>query len=103
MYSISLGIVTNILFFPGILKGMIVKEQIKAARAMLDMKQSELAEKAGVSLATLNNIERGADSRVSTLKKIRAALENEGVEFTGERGGAPGLSLHLKRHSGDKL
>lgn len=72
---------------------MIVKEQIKAARAMLNMKQSELAKKAGVSLATLNNIERGSDSRVSTLDKIRKALESEGIEFIGEQTSEPGLRL----------
>lgn len=72
---------------------MIVKEQIKAARAMLNIKQSELASMAGVSLATLNNIERGADSRVSTLRKIKRALEKAGVEFTGAANNCPGLRM----------
>lgn len=57
------------------------------------MKQADLARKAGVSLATLNNIERGADSRVSTLKKIKDALESEGISFTGTPGESPGLHM----------
>lgn len=72
---------------------MIIKEQIKAARAMLDLKQAELADLAGISLATLNNIERGADSRVSTVDKIRRALESKGIVFTGGTDGPPGLTL----------
>lgn len=75
---------------------MIVKEQIRAARAMLDIKQSELAVMAGISLATLNNIERGADSRVSTLQKIEIALENEGIEFFGHADSLFGIRLKAK-------
>lgn len=72
---------------------MILKEQIRAARAMLNIKQSELAAKAGISLATLNNIERGADSRVSTLQKIAQALESEGIEFFEGTQGQPGICM----------
>ena len=68
---------------------MITVEQIKAARAMLDMKQHELAKKAGVSTGTLNNIERGfqKDPKISTLNAIQKTLKAEGIEFTeGEEG-----------------
>jgi len=56
--------------------------QIRAARALIGAKQSDLARAAGVSLATLNNIERGVgDPRSSTLERIETALAGAGVEF----------------------
>lgn len=62
---------------------MITVSQIRAARVMLNLKQKELAERAGVSVATLNNIERGAqtDPKLSTMRAIQQALEKEGIEF----------------------
>ncbi|MEQ8604110.1 MAG: helix-turn-helix transcriptional regulator [Marivibrio sp.] len=60
---------------------MITAAQIRAGRALINAKQSELAKAAGVSLATLNNIERGVgDPRVSTLEAIERALAGAGVE-----------------------
>jgi len=59
--------------------------QIRAARALIGAKQSELARAAGISLATLNNVERGVgDPRSSTLNAIERALENAGVAFAGD-------------------
>ncbi len=59
---------------------MISAAQIRAGRALLNIKQSELAKAAGVSLATLNNIERGiGDPRASTLQALERALELAGV------------------------
>jgi transcriptional regulator with XRE-family HTH domain len=56
--------------------------QIRAARALIGAKQSDLARAAGISLATLNNVERGVgDPRTSTLNAIERALETAGVEF----------------------
>lgn len=53
---------------------------------MIGLKQADLAVAAGISLATLNNIERGAsDPKSSTLTSIQRALEAAGVEFI-ERG-----------------
>lgn len=49
---------------------------------MLEVKQRDLAAAAGVSLATLNNIERGvADPRSSTLSAIERALNGAGIDF----------------------
>ncbi len=71
---------------------MIKGNQIRAARALLGWKQSDLAQASGLSLTALNNIERGAaDPRVSTLGAIQAALEAAGVEFTD--GDAPGVRM----------
>lgn len=63
---------------------MITSSQIRAARAIINAKQSELARAAGISLATLNNIERGVgDPRTSTLDAIERALRRAGVETDG--------------------
>ncbi len=66
---------------------MLTSAQIRAARAMINAKQSELAAAAGISLATLNNIERGvADPRASTLDAIERALFAAGIECESEGG-----------------
>ena len=60
---------------------MISSAQIRAGRALLNIKQSDLAKASGISLATLNNIERGiGDPRTSTLQAIESALQAAGVE-----------------------
>lgn len=78
---------------------MITIAQIRAARAMLGLKQQELAQKAGLSTGTLNNIERGVqtDPKLSTLKAIQKALEAEGVEFTEGAMGVVGVNLKPRR------
>ncbi len=56
--------------------------QIRAARALLGIKQSDLARAASVSLATVNNLERGfADPRASTVDALSTALSMVGVDF----------------------
>lgn len=75
---------------------MITTLQIKAARSLLDIKQKDLAKKAGVSVATLNNIERGAqtDPRLSTMNHIEQALRKEGITFINDQ--FEGIGVHLK-------
>lgn len=61
---------------------MISHRQVKAARALLEWKQSNLAESAGVSLTAVNNLERQIGSaRTDTVLAIQVALEKAGVEF----------------------
>ena len=61
---------------------MITPAQIRAARAMLGWKQTDLAAQAGVSEISIKNIERGTtDPRGSTLAKLQAAFEAAGVHF----------------------
>lgn len=63
---------------------MITSEQIRAARALLNWKQSDLAREAGLSLPSINNIERMIGSpRLSTLQTIQNALQGAGIEFLG--------------------
>lgn len=66
---------------------MISIEQIKAARALLNWNQQELAEVASMSKTALANIERGSASpRVESLNAIQKALEEGGIEFTDGSG-----------------
>jgi len=78
---------------------MITLEQIRAARAMLGLSQKTLAEKAGIAIATINNIERGVqtDPKLSTMKAIQGTLEHEGIEFTHDAWGGIGILLKQKR------
>lgn len=68
--------------------------QIKAARALLDWTQADLAKAAGIHLNVINNIERGTSSpRQNTLDRVQAALEGSGIAFLGARG------VELKRET----
>lgn len=80
---------------------MMTPTQIRAARALLGWKQTELAEAAGVSEISVKNIERGAtDARGSTLGKIQSALETAGLEIIPGGGasldGGPGVRLRKR-------
>lgn len=69
--------------------------QLRAARALVDMDQGTLAARAGVNINTISSMEkRGAEVLSSGLDKIRAVmmvLEAEGVEFLNH--GQPGVRL----------
>lgn len=56
--------------------------QIKAARALLDWSQDNLAEKSGLSIATIRKIEAGnASPRGKTNEQLRQAFEESGLDF----------------------
>lgn len=62
----------------------ITPEQIRAARALLRLEQTELAERAHVSVVTIRRLERDqGNQRVApgTLAGVRKALEEAGAEF----------------------
>ena len=64
--------------------------QIRAARALLNWTQGDLARAAKLSLAAVNNLERDASNpRLRTLTQIQSALEAHGVEFQN----GPGVRL----------
>jgi len=42
-------------------------------------------------IATLNRFETGRDARISTVEKLRSALEAAGVVFIAENGGGAGV------------
>ena len=79
---------------------MITSEQIRGARAMLRIEQSDLAARARVSLETIKRIERKPgqiSALAATLDAIRKALESAGVIFVVEENGeGPGVRLRKR-------
>lgn len=72
--------------------------QCRAARALLDWSQADLAEISKVATKTLADFERGHRvPYVRTLADIRKALENAGVVFVEENGEGPGVRLQKDR------
>src|SRR5438477_11393472 len=66
---------------------MITSDQIRAARALLRLDQSELAQRAHVSLATLRRVESGTEKPRPSQRAVSAvqhALEAAGVEFIND-------------------
>lgn len=59
---------------------MITPAQIRAARALIGWKQTDLAQASGVSEISIKNIERGAtDAKASTLGALQEAFRKAGV------------------------
>lgn len=77
---------------------MLTPDQLRAARALVKWSREDLADKAGVAAVTIKGFELlGADSKISTLNKLRRALEAAGVEFIDDGAhsfeGGPGVRL----------
>lgn len=64
----------------------ISSKQIKAARALLDWSQDDLAHSAQLSIATIRKLELGFVPRCSTASTLRRAFEASGIEFLDSEG-----------------
>ena len=72
-------------------------EHVRAARMLLRWEQKNLAKRSGISLPTIKRLETRPGplgAYASTLAAIRAAFEDEGIEFFN--GEAPGVRLHRR-------
>lgn len=69
--------------------------QLKAARALIDMSQGELAKRAGVNINTVVFMEKRGTENISSaadkVQAVRQALEDAGIEFLNH--GQPGVRL----------
>jgi transcriptional regulator with XRE-family HTH domain len=66
---------------------MITSRQIRAARGLLNWKQSDLAKSAKISLKAINNMEQElVVPRVNSLLAVRATLEAHAIEFLPNQG-----------------
>jgi transcriptional regulator with XRE-family HTH domain len=79
---------------------MISAAQIRAARALLNISQAELAEIASVHVATIRRLEASTQVRgaADTLWRIERAFAGAGIEFIAEEG-AKGAGVRLGRPS----
>lgn len=85
---------------------MMTAAQLRAARALLGIDQKTLAEKAGVSVPTIQRMEAsGGNVRgiVDTLTKVIEALDTAGVELIGDNArsesGGRGVRLRQPKQS----
>lgn len=77
--------------------------QIAAARTLVGMSQSDLAQAASVSVPTLRRMEASegkATGMANNVRAIRAALEAAGVEFIEENGGGAGVRMRKNAGAG---
>jgi predicted transcriptional regulator len=75
---------------------MLTGEQIQAGRALVRMRQTELAERAEVSIETVKRLEamRGeVAATTATVGRIERVLKGAGVIFIEENGEGPGVRL----------
>ena len=77
---------------------MITAAQCRAARALLEWSQQELADAAGVGVVTVHQLEAAASKpRQATMDVIRRAFESSGIEFIDENGGGQGVRFRKPR------
>ncbi len=72
---------------------MISAGQMRAARALLQMDQRQLAELSGLSLPTIQRMEASDGvirGNIESLTKLIAALNAAGIELIGEGASSPG-------------
>lgn len=66
---------------------ILTSEQLRAARALVNVTQQEVAKRSGISRNAINNFERGqVVPRLDTLRVLRQTMELYGVEFEGSNG-----------------
>jgi len=78
---------------------MISVRQIKAGRSMLNWSAVDLAKASGVGPATIRRYEMQVGiptGNTSTMLSIQSAMENAGIQFTGDPLVNPGVTLNIK-------
>lgn len=79
---------------------MITPEQCRAARALLDWTQRDLASRAKLTPLTIREFERGKSRlKDSTAQLLRMVFETAGVAFIDQNGGGPGVRLAVSREN----
>ena len=79
---------------------MITSSQIKAARALLGMTATKLAELSGVAYTTVVRMESSEgipSGQVKTLDSVQRALEEAGIEFLGSPEEGAGVRWKIKK------
>lgn len=76
---------------------MLTPSQCRAARALLDWTQKDLAAHASISAVSIRAFEKGGEMRESNQKLLRLTFEAAGVIFIAENGEGPGVRLRKDR------
>jgi len=75
--------------------------QLKAARALVGLEQREVAEKAGVNVNTIRNMEAAGAGQIAgraqNVQMVQRVLEEAGIEFLNH--GQPGVRLRKESFS----
>ena len=79
---------------------MLTPEQCRAARALLDWTQGQLADHVSVSPVSIRAFEKGGEMRDSNRKLIQMTFEAAGVQFIPENGGGAGVRLAKAKAAG---
>lgn len=82
---------------------MITVQQLRMARAALNISQSAVAEAIGLNTMAISDIEneKTKNPKASTLSSLQSFYEGCGLEFT-EAGGVRPNNAEIKRYSGDE-
>jgi len=75
---------------------LITSEQIRAGRALIKWSADDLAEAAGVGVATVRRFESVAgvpSGQMRVIELIKNSLQDAGVEFVGTPDDRPGVRL----------
>ena len=79
---------------------MVSAAQCRAARGLLDWSQQELADRAGLGIVTIRQIEADiTDPRRATLAVLKQAFERAGIEFIDENGGGAGVRIRKRKRT----
>ena len=79
---------------------MVTAAQCRAARGLLDWSQQELADRAGLGIVTIRQIEADiTEPRRATLAVLKQAFERAGVEFIDENGGGAGVRIRKRKRT----
>jgi predicted transcriptional regulator len=78
---------------------MLTPRQLRAARALIGWSRERLGEAAKVPAVTIGEFETGkTDPKMSTVQKLRRAMERAGVDFIDATADAgPGVRLRGER------
>jgi DNA-binding XRE family transcriptional regulator len=77
-----------------------IRNLLRAGRALLNLSQGELSERAGVSRSAIAHIEQNKPVVTTVLDKVKDALEHGGVVFVDpcdDHSGAVGMRPRKKR------
>ena len=79
---------------------LILARQCRAARGLLDWSQQDLADRAGLGIVTIRQIEADiTEPQRATPTVLRQAFERAGIEFIEENGGGPGVRIRKRQRA----